>query len=279
MLLNSHLNAREYPIENPKVLLIDDSTVDLQLLISMMSSRNMRISVAFNGREGVEKAILQSPDLILLDVVMPKLDGYATCRMLKNQEATRYTPVIFLSAKSDLESRLEGLALGAVDFIGKPFSEEEVIAKVEVHLDMVRRMKAQIAEKSGDLATPIDSQDNHKDAALTRMSTQYLREHLRIPPSPEALAKLLGTNEKRLNQAFQASFGMPIFGWIREERLRLARELVTQTETSLLSIADHLGYGSAASFSTAFKERFGCSPRELRKQQQLKELSIDVVFD
>lgn len=277
MQLTSHLNAGEQLVVKPKVLLIDDSTVDLQLLISMMSARDMRISVAFNGQEGIEKAMLQSPDLILLDVVMPILNGYTTCRMLKNHDATRYIPVIFLSAKSDLDSRLQGLALGAVDFIGKPFSEEEVVAKVEVHLDMIRQLKAQRAEQSTHTDDQTKSQIATKNAVFIRISTQYLRAHLHLPPSPEALAKILGTNVKRLNQAFKASFGLPIFGWVREERLRQARELVTCTEISHVSIADHLGFGSAASFSTAFKERFGCSPRELRKQQYFKQLSSDEV--
>ncbi len=259
----------------PKILVIDDSTVDLQLLLTMMAARDMRISVAFNGQEGYEKALLQQPDLILLDVVMPKMNGLTTCRLLKSHEQTRFIPVIFLSAKSELDQRLQGLALGAVDFIGKPFSEAEVIAKVEIHLALVRRVQAQQTERVEEIDITGESKLPRKDALLLRRATDYLHQHLRRPPSTETLANHFGTNEKRLNQVFQAGFALPVFGWIREERLRQARELIVVTETSLLSIADHLGYCSAANFSTAFRHHFGCTPSELRKQQQQKQLEED----
>ncbi len=254
------------PGEKPKILLIDDSAVDLGLLIQMMATRDMRITVAFNGQDGYDKALLQRPDLILLDVVMPRMDGFTACRLLKTNELTRYIPVIFLSAANELTKRLEGLSLGAVDFICKPFSEQEVIAKVEIHLNLAR----QLYTKNTTEATQTD--DNSlfpsKDALLIHATINYLRENLRHPPSTETLAKTLGTNEKRLNQAFQTAFAMSVFEWLREERLRQARDLVTLTETSFVSISDHLGYCSPSNFSRAFRERFGCSARELRKSVQ-----------
>ena len=265
-ILSQHLERND----SPSILLIDDSTLDLRLLMSMMMDRQMRLTVAFDGKSGVDKASLQLPDLILLDVMMPKMDGFAVCRMLKSDERTRYIPIIFLSAATELDKRLEGLSLGAVDFICKPFSEQEVIAKVEIHLNLVRLAKEQAI--TAHQPEPITQGLAQKDAALIRAATQYLRQHLRHPPSTEVLANKLGTNEKRLNQAFHAGFAMPVFDWLREERLRQARELVMLTETSLLNISDHLGYSNPANFSKAFKERFGCSPRELRKQQQIDSL-------
>lgn len=259
----------------PRVLVIDDSTIDLRLLLSKMAARNMRISIAFNGREGYEKACLQHPDLILLGVVMPKMDGFTICRLLQSQGKTRYIPVIFLSANSALDQRLQGLSLGAVDFIGKPFSEEEVIAKVEIHLNLVHRHQLKVPLADDQTVTteiPQTAKLAYKDALLLGRATDYLQKHLRRPPSTEALATLFGTNEKRLSQVFQAGFALPVFGWIREERLRQARDLVAVSDISLLNIADHLGYCSAANFSTAFRARFGCSPSELRKQQQIKQL-------
>ncbi len=106
------------------------------------------------------------------------MDGFAACRLLKSDERTRYIPVIFLSAATELEKRLEGLSLGAVDFICKPFSEHEVIAKVEIHLNLVRLAKEQsIAKKTEPDSTPHGLM--LKDATLIRAATQYLRQHLR----------------------------------------------------------------------------------------------------
>ncbi|NNM81659.1 MAG: DNA-binding response regulator [Burkholderiales bacterium] len=240
------------------ILLIDDSSIDLRLLIEMMSGRQMRTHVAFDGQDGYHKANLLRPNLILLDLVMPGTDGFATCRMLKNDANTRDIPVIFLSSSNEVEKRIEGLSLGAVDYIGKPFSEQEVIARVGIHLDLASR--GQIPEVDSD---PLDGLSK-RDAVLIRAATSHLRKNLADPPSTEALARMIGTNEKRLNQAFQNGFAMPVFSWIREERLREARELLSSTETPIADIAEHLGFSSSSNFSKAFRERHGCSPRELR---------------
>lgn len=91
-------------------------------------------------------------------------------------------------------------------------------------------------------------------------------ENLSNPPSPEALAGQLGTNEKRLNEAFHEAFALPVFGWLREQRLRLARQLLSQTETLIADIAAHCGYASPANFATAFRERYECTPRDFRRR-------------
>jgi AraC-like DNA-binding protein len=193
------------------------------------------------------------------------MDGFATCRMLKNNELTRHIPVIFLSAANEVTKRIEGLTLGAVDYIGKPFSEQEVIARVSVHLDLAYPRQSPPTEIYPN-ASDCDLGLARRDAVLIRTATDYLRQHLAFPPSPETLAKILGTNEKYLNQAFHAGFAMPVFAWLREERLRQARELLSLTETPISNIAEHLGYSSGANFSKAFRERFACSPRELRQE-------------
>lgn len=256
--------------EKCNILLIDDSTVDLRVLMELMSARRMRVNVAFNGQDGYHKAALLLPDLILLDVSMPVMDGFATCRMLKNNERTRHIPVIFLSAANEIEKRIEGLSLGAVDYIGKPFSEREVIARVGIHLNLVRQPPP-VSDESDTEAELV-----RRDAVLIRTATDYLRQHLGSPPSPETLAKMLGTNEKYLNQAFHAGFAMPVFAWLREERLRQARELLALTETPISDISDYLGYSSGANFSKAFRERFDCSPRELRVKLQRDKQQMEI---
>lgn len=248
----------------PSILMIDDSTVDLRLLMEIMSARQMRVNVAFNGQDGYHKASMQQPDLILLDVTMPVMDGFATCRLLKNNERTRFIPVIFLSAANAVEQRIDGLSLGAVDYIVKPFNEREVIARVEIHLDLARRKGAPAPADGVD-----DSALARRDRVLIDTAVNYLRQYLSEPPSPETLAKILGTNEKRLNHAFQQCFSMPVFGWLREERLRQARELLASTQTPISSIAEHLGYSSPANFAKAFRERFGCAPKQLRVELQV----------
>jgi DNA-binding response OmpR family regulator len=250
-----------------KLLLIDDSVTDLQVLLEIVASRNYRLTVAFNGNDGYHKAILGQPDLILLDVRMPGMDGFATCRLLKAHAETQHIPVIFLTAANDPEERLAGLTLGAVDYIAKPFiSEQEVLARIGIHLEIARRLgalnhepPAETGEEQGDLQPTAGR-------ALVKAATTYLSEHLANPPSPQALARMLGTNEKKLNETFRALLSLPVFAWVREERMRRAHHLLAHTETQVREIGEHLGYPNPANFSTAFRERFGVSPREFRDE-------------
>jgi DNA-binding response OmpR family regulator len=243
---------------SPNLLLIDDSITELRVLIDMLSAKKWRTLVSFDGLDGYRKATVKQPDLILLDVRMPGMDGFGTIRRLKADPRTQAIPVIFLTSAEDKEDRLTGLSLGAVDYIIKPYvSEEEVLARLGIHLELSRRLSE--APKISASTTP-------EKSSLIAAATALLLDNLVNPPSPEALAKLLATNEKRINDAFQEAFALPVFGWLREQRLRLARQLLSQTDTPIADIAVHCGYSSPANFSTAFKERFECTPRDFRRR-------------
>jgi DNA-binding response OmpR family regulator len=242
----------------PTLLLIDDSITELRVLIDMLAARKWRTLVSFDGLDGYRKATLKQPDLILLDVRMPGMDGFGTIRRLKADPRTQAIPVIFLTAAEDKEDRLTGLSLGAVDYIIKPYvSEEEVLARLGIHLELSRRL--------GE-APKVAANEKTEQSSLVAAATGLLLDNLSAPPSPEALAQKLGTNEKRLNEAFHEAFALPVFAWLREQRLRLARQLLSQTDTPIADIATHCGYSSSANFSTAFKGRFECTPRDFRQR-------------
>lgn len=258
-------NPNASPAPSTDILLIDDSLTDLRLLMDMLLARRMRVSVAFDGQSGYQQAVLQQPQLILLDVQMPVLDGFASCRLLKANPKTRSIPVIFLTAANDVAQRLQGFALGGVDYIGKPFSEPEVLARIGVHRQLAPKA-ATLLSNAPELVTDIGE---GFDAVLVHAAQKALRQTLASPHSLDQLAALLGTNRRRLNQAFGACCAMPVFGWLREERLRQAHYLVTSTDTPLAMIGDHLGYATPAHFAKAFRERFGCPPHSLRKELQV----------
>ena len=133
------------------VLMIDDSVADLRVLMDMMNLKDLRISVAMSGERGYQQAILLKPSLVLMDVRMPGMDGIATCRQLKAHPAVRSIPVIFLTSANDLAERLEGFAAGAVDYIGKPFEVQEVLARVGVHLQRNLTELEPVEQASGTL--------------------------------------------------------------------------------------------------------------------------------
>jgi DNA-binding response OmpR family regulator len=251
------------PRLSPRLLVIDDSIADMRVLMGMLTARAYRLSVAFDGHDGYNKAVISPPDLILLDVRMPGMDGFATCRLLKADQRTADIPVIFLTAANEQADRLAGLALGAVDYIVKPFaSEEEVLARVGIHLELARRLA-----QAASAAIPVEVDAGPvltAEQVLVKAATELLLASLHEPPSAEALARQLGTNEKRLNEAFRKEVSLPVFGWLREQRLRRARQLLAETDTPIADIGAHLGYTNPANFATAFKERFECTPREFR---------------
>jgi DNA-binding response OmpR family regulator len=252
--------------------LIDDSLTDLRLLMDMMTARHMRVSVAFDGEKGYQQATLQQPSLILLDVCMPGMDGFATCRHLKANPVTQLIPVIFLTAANDLDERLEGFALGAVDYIGKPFNEAEVLARVGVHLRLAQRTALR-NDSVGDAVVP---EDMARDAVLVQAAQKILGDLIANPPSLDHLAGLLGTNRRRITESFQSCCGQPVFGWLREERLRQAHHLICRTDTPISLIGEHLGYSSPANFTKAVRERFGVSPRHLRREVQMPRSRTEI---
>lgn len=245
------------------VLVVDDSPEELSLLTEFLRDARLRIVVAFDGREGYQKATATLPDLILLDLRMPRTDGFAACRLLKADPRTAAIPVIFLSGSNELEDRLQGLRLGAVDYISKPFSPEEVMARVGIHLELYRRLRQPAVEAAAAAADAGPALNSTVRAAM-----EILQRELAAPPSLAELAHQVGTNEKRLTELFRSATGMPVFTWLREERVQLACRLLAESEMDIQLISDHVGYGSASNFTTMFRERMGVTPRDYRQARR-----------
>ncbi len=141
--------------EDPcNILVVDDAVENLMVLSDILASRGYETRPARSGKLAIESAFHKRPDLILLDVRMPGLDGIEICRRLKADSRTRDIPVIFVSAVTDSEDRVEAFRAGGVDFISKPFQREEVLARVETHLalDVMRRkLEALVEQRTAEL--------------------------------------------------------------------------------------------------------------------------------
>ncbi|AFY41186.1 sensor histidine kinase [Nostoc sp. PCC 7107] len=121
---------------NGFILIVDDNPTNLSVLSEALASEGWRFRVAVDGESAIAQAERNQPELILLDVQMPGIDGFETCRRLKANPTTQNVPIIFTTALADTESKIKGFFLGAVDYIPKPFAQEEVIARVRVHLQL-----------------------------------------------------------------------------------------------------------------------------------------------
>jgi len=125
--------------EQKQIILVVDDTPDNLSMITSLLKDLYQVKIATNGNKALQLAFSpQPPDLILLDIMMPEMDGYEVCRHLKSDSQTAEIPVIFLTAKSDIEDELKGFELGAVDFITKPISPPIVLARVRTHLRLKR---------------------------------------------------------------------------------------------------------------------------------------------
>ncbi len=131
-------------------LLVDDNPTNLQVLFQTLDGVGCKLLIAKNGEMALSIAGKARPDLILLDIMMPDIDGYEVCRQLKSVPATAGIPVIFLSALGDTEDKVKGLQLGAIDYITKPFQPDEVIARVNTHLT-IHRLKREVESRKDQL--------------------------------------------------------------------------------------------------------------------------------
>ena len=119
-----------------RILIIEDAPANIQTLSTILKERGYNISIATNGRQGLEVLERIRPDLILLDIMMPEMDGFETCRRIKASTAWREIPIIFLTAKTDTADIVRGFELGAVDYVAKPFNAHELLARVNTHLTL-----------------------------------------------------------------------------------------------------------------------------------------------
>lgn len=140
-------STAEQDLGEQTILMVDDTPANLSVLAHVLEERGFNVAVAQDGSEALSRAQLIRPDLILLDVMMPGMDGFETCRRLKGIESLNDVPVIFMSALSESSDKLSGFAAGGVDFITKPFQIEEALARVKTHLAL-RAARHQLAEQN-----------------------------------------------------------------------------------------------------------------------------------
>ena len=127
-------------VSNCTVLVVDDTEANIDILVEALDSE-YEVSVAMDGESALETVNTDPPDLILLDIMMPGIDGYEVCRRLKSEPETSGIPIIFITAMSEIENKTKGLELGAVDYVTKPFETTEVKARVKTHLSLMLATK------------------------------------------------------------------------------------------------------------------------------------------
>ncbi|MCP4698818.1 MAG: diguanylate cyclase [Gammaproteobacteria bacterium] len=179
------MNSTE--LEKGTVLIVDDVPANLRVLMTYLEDLDFVVRVAEDGLDALEQAKYEPPDLILLDVVMPNMDGFEVCRHLKMNKNTRNVPVIFMTALADIVDKVKGFQVGAVDYITKPIQHEEVLARITTHLAL-RKLQKKLEQK------------NHK--------LEELNQRLEVLATTDCLTGLYNryTFIMRLNEEFKRSY-------------------------------------------------------------------------
>lgn len=148
-----------HKLRHQRILVVDDTTANLEVLSEMLVEAGYLVATAIDGERALKRVQTHPPDLILLDVQMPGINGFETCQHLKSNSDTVHIPVIFMTALADTESKVTGFALGAVDYITKPFQAQELLARVHTHLQLhhiTKNLEQIVAERTLALQTALD---------------------------------------------------------------------------------------------------------------------------
>jgi len=247
-----------------QILIIDDKIESVALLLKYFQGMDMDVMVALDGRDGIRKAQDGHPDIILLDVFMPQLNGFDVCRLLKADPKTTGIPVLFLSANTTVRHKLEGFSVGGVDYIGKPFSSEEVLARVYVHLKKDRQnLPVEMPRKEGLDDTVFPERRREGLIILTALA------NMQAPgfkwDGLVSFARRTGSNEKRLTELFRNKFGMTVYEYLVSIKLEDARRKLRETKNKIQTISEEAGYRNASDFSRAFRQQYGLGPRQYRQ--------------
>ena len=252
----------------PIVLIIEDNE-DVATYISSCLVSRFQVHLAMNGRIGVEMALELVPDLIICDVMMPEMDGYEVCRILKQEEHSSHIPIVMLTAKVDTDSRLQGLRLGADAYLAKPFNPEELELRLANLLYLRQQIQSHFRQFPANLL-PRHSYPKEKEFLKKIKNTVLERLSDETFGIPE-LCRTVGISRSQLHRKLKALTGKSTSLIIRSIRLEEARALLVQSELSISEVAYQVGFGNPNYFSTVFSDFYGVSPTEMRENSSMQQ--------
>ncbi|GHB58271.1 ATP-binding protein [Persicitalea jodogahamensis] len=261
------LAGQEYTDNELPLLLLVEDNHDLRIYIHSIFENNYQVIEATDGEQGLSKARERIPDLVICDVMMPRLDGFGFCKELKADFRTSHIPVIMLTAKATLDDRLEGLRLGADDYLTKPFDRQELSVRVE---NLLKQREVLRQKYSQELAAPksinpikeTQSAENHpvRDEFLEK-AVALVEAHLADSSfSVEEFSQAMQVSRTQLHRKLKALTGQNSTEFVRNLRLRRAAALLSTGEFTVSEVAYQTGFESLSYFSKSFQELMGVPP-------------------
>lgn len=242
-----------------RILLVEDEGDIRENLAELFENRSFTVFTAENGNIGYEKAREIIPDLIISDVIMPVMDGFEMLDAIKKDPRTMHLPVILLTAKGMLESKVKGLEIGADDYVTKPFEFEELMARAKSAITNRKRVLQKLK------ISPTEQDVESKDDVFLRKVIQAVEKNIdNFNFSIDDLAREIGYSRSSIQKKIKSLTGKTTSQLIREFRLEKARQLIQQDSGFLSEIAMAVGFNSLSYFSNSYKEYFGVPPSKIK---------------
>ncbi len=264
--LTHHDDQVKNLIRNKNIILIVEDNIDVREFIKDSLGNEYHYEEAENGEEGVKKAFDIIPDLIISDVMMPKMDGNDMTRALKTDQRTSHIPIILLTAKSGQENRIEGLETGADDYLTKPFDAKEL----HIRIDNLINLRKKLQEIYSAYKFAVLTKSKHK---LKDIDVQFMERILKVIEDHiseenftiENFGNEVGMSRSQMFRKIKALTGKSCSVYLRSVRLAKAKAMLQGREANISEIAYSVGFGSPSYFAHCFKEEFGFAPSELVK--------------
>ncbi len=247
--------------ESKPILLVVDDNADIRQYIRINFEQEFHIRVATNGKEGVEVAIECIPDLIISDVMMPEMDGFELCGLLKSDQRTSHIPVILLTASHSDSSKLQGFENGADAYVTKPFQSRVLMAQAHNLIGQRRRLRELFTNGSALELQKIAI--NNADQTFLTKITQYIEENMEEGDiSMETLAEKLKMSRTQFYRKLKALTNQTYHDFVIIIRMRKAIEYLTEGEHNISEIAYKVGYSIPTNFTRAFSKQYGLTPTQ-----------------
>jgi signal transduction histidine kinase/DNA-binding response OmpR family regulator len=245
------------------ILLIVEDSLDLVEYLRAILENEYHLEVAANGREGLQKAFEYIPDIILSDLMMPEMDGIAMLEKIKTDQRTSHIPVVMLTAKADIASKLNGLERGADDYLSKPFNEDELRIRLKKLIELRKILRERYASmealpKTNDKAIKVEDVFMLKIRRI--METQLDNDQFGILE----LCKEVGMSRAQLYRKFRSLTDKTVNEYLINFRLFKAKEMLMNTDLNVSEVAYEVGFKNLSHFSHAFTKAFGLNPSSIR---------------
>jgi signal transduction histidine kinase/ligand-binding sensor domain-containing protein/CheY-like chemotaxis protein len=257
---------------NKKRILIVEDNADIRNYIRSILGSNYVIEEAENGAIGLELIALHEFDLIISDLMMPEMDGIEMCKKLKASIETDHIPIILLTAKSDIENRIEGLSIGADSYITKPFHPEHLNIRVTKLIELREMLKGRYSRKIslGEMHQPETKTGSPDELFLQKAISVILEKMIESEFNGDALAYELGISRMGLHRKIKALTGQTTGEFIRNIRLKKACELLSAHGKNISEVCYEVGFNSPSYFTTCFTEVYKMTPSEYAKNIKIQ---------